>query len=578
MGNTLRFSLVVGAIDEATAPIRRINQTINALAAAPRAVGSAIGRLASEIGLATVARRGAAVGSSLRFAAGEAGALGLKLGALAGLSGGGLFGLVKGAADYGEKTLMASQRLNMSTASFQRNSFAAGQSSVATESFADAMRFLSANAVEAATGSEEAAQWFRAAGVQIKDAQGKIKGTDVLFLELADAFEKSDKGAEKIKIAMALLGRSGTDLIPVLNSGSKEIRRLGDEAARLGIVIGDDAIKQAEAFGDRLDVLGRVVRTVGFSVGSLLIPVIEPLIIRTTEWVAANRELVAVKVQEYVGQIVDAIPSLVAGAENVAAGLSGVVGIARWLGDTFGYTETAAVAIGLYLGGPLIGALTNVAIATTLFATSIGGVAARLTLLAFAPVIAAVGNFVVALQAGYGAMAAFNLVLAANPIGVVMVAVAALAGAAYLIYQNWEPISQFFSNLWDGLVSFVSGLDPLLLLGPFGVAARMIIDNWTPISAFFDGLIGGIVTKFNSLVDLLPDFVKRQLGVNVGVSGSQLGPPIAGGTGGARGQNFEGELVIRLEGAPSGTRVERLQSNSPGMDIGLDLGTTMVMP
>ena len=35
-----------------------------------------------------------------------------------------------------------------------------------------------------------------------------------------------------------------------------------------------------------------------------------------------------------------------------------------------------------------------------------------------------------------------------NPLGL---AITALAGAAYLIYKNWTPIKEFFSNLWDGI-------------------------------------------------------------------------------------------------------------------------------
>lgn len=35
-----------------------------------------------------------------------------------------------------------------------------------------------------------------------------------------------------------------------------------------------------------------------------------------------------------------------------------------------------------------------------------------------------------------------------NPLGL---AITALAGGAYLIYKNWTPIKEFFSNLWDGI-------------------------------------------------------------------------------------------------------------------------------
>jgi TP901 family phage tail tape measure protein len=50
--------------------------------------------------------------------------------------------------------------------------------------------------------------------------------------------------------------------------------------------------------------------------------------------------------------------------------------------------------------------------------------------------------------------------LFANPIGL---AVTAIAGAAYLIYKNWEPISKFFKDLWDGIVSgFKKGIDTIM--------------------------------------------------------------------------------------------------------------------
>lgn len=573
MASTLKLSLIVSAVDEATAPIRRINQAINGLTAGPRAVGAALGRLAAEVGLNTVATRANALGGALRNAWQEAGNLALRLGTIAGLGGGGLLGLTKMTAEYGEQVLMASQRLGMSTAAFQRHAFAASQNAVQVEQFADAMRFLAANAVAAANGSEEMATWFRAAGVSVRDARGQIKGTDELFLELADAFARSSKEEEKVKVAQTLLGQSGARMIPLLNQGAAAIRRMGDEAERLGLVMSQDKIEQAEEFGDHLDVLGQVVRTVGLSIGSVLIPVIQPLVVRLTEWVAANRELIAVKVGEFVERVVDALPDLVEGARNVATGFQGVVEALRWAGETFGYAETAAVAVGLYLGGPLIGALANVTLAAALFGTSLGGVALRLGALAFAPVVAAIGNFVTALRAGQGAMAAFNLVLAANPIGATIAAVTALAGAAYLIYRNWEPISGFFTGLFDGIVGVVTG------------AVESIRRVW-------GGIAQWIGEQVQAIAGVLPDFVRRRLGFDAAVAGAAppvaasvpaLAAPPASAPGvapalGPGAQPFEGELVVRFVDAPPGTRVERLSSNGAGPDIGVDLGPTMVMP
>lgn len=90
-------------------------------------------------------------------------------------------------------------------------------------------------------------------------------------------------------------------------------------------------------------------------------------------------------------------------------------------------------------------------------------------------------------------MIAFNAVASLNPIGLVVIAVAALAAAAYTVYKNWEPITNFFKDLWVGLKNaFSSGLEFIqTYLGwtPLG----MIINNWTPLIGFFKDLWKGIV-------------------------------------------------------------------------------------
>ncbi|MET4733483.1 TP901 family phage tail tape measure protein [Thalassospira sp. MBR-102] len=52
-----------------------------------------------------------------------------------------------------------------------------------------------------------------------------------------------------------------------------------------------------------------------------------------------------------------------------------------------------------------------------------------------------------------GGIRAIGMALAANPIGAIIMAIAA---AAYLLYQYWDPIKAFFVDLWDGIVSAFS--------------------------------------------------------------------------------------------------------------------------
>lgn len=109
------------------------------------------------------------------------------------------------------------------------------------------------------------------------------------------------------------------------------------------------------------------------------------------------------------------------------------------------------------------------------------------------------GGFGIA-SASMGVMAtatkAVTTALLTNPIGLIATGIAT---AAYLIYDNWEPISSFFSDLWGGVVSlFDSGvqfIQDYLGWTPLG----MLINNWTPITNFFGDILTGVENTFSSV-------------------------------------------------------------------------------
>lgn len=57
----------------------------------------------------------------------------------------------------------------------------------------------------------------------------------------------------------------------------------------------------------------------------------------------------------------------------------------------------------------------------------------------------------------------FNAALAANPIGIVIVAIGLLIGAGILLVRNWEKVSQGASDLWIGITNFFkSGINEVI--------------------------------------------------------------------------------------------------------------------
>lgn len=93
---------------------------------------------------------------------------------------------------------------------------------------------------------------------------------------------------------------------------------------------------------------------------------------------------------------------------------------------------------------------------------------------------------------------ALNVALNANPIGLVILGIAALIAIVALVVRYWEPLGAFFGGLWSRIKAvFVAGWDLIksfLMWTPLGLLVQM----WEPLSGFFGGVWDGIKTVFSA--------------------------------------------------------------------------------
>lgn len=132
------------------------------------------------------------------------------------------------------------------------------------------------------------------------------------------------------------------------------------------------------------------------------------------------------------------------------------------------------------------------------------------------PLVAAIGAIVLAYKAWTIAQAALNVVMSANPILLVVVAIAALVAGIIWAYQNVEvfrdivdaafaAVAVAFGWITDAAKAVFSWLVdhwPLILAvltGPFGVAVLVIVKNWTAIADGAQAVWDFIVRTFSTL-------------------------------------------------------------------------------
>lgn len=178
----------------------------------------------------------------------------------------------------GDEFAKMSRQVGVSVEALSAFDFQAQLAGVSTGNLRTSLIRLAANASDAAGGVGTAQAAFSALGIQVTDATGSLRNSDQVMADVADRFAAMEDGAEKTALAVRLFGRSGAELIPMLNQGSAGMEKARKEAERLGIVWSTEAAQGAERFNDQITVMRRRLSGSIIQITSEMLPVLEGMV------------------------------------------------------------------------------------------------------------------------------------------------------------------------------------------------------------------------------------------------------------------------------------------------------------
>ncbi len=163
-----------------------------------------------------------------------------------------LFEFVKAGAEAADQLEKLSQRTGIGVEQLQKLQYAANIADVSHEQLGKGLDKLAKNMAAAATQGGKQAEAFDAMTISVKDAEGKLRPTADVLGDVAEKFSRYKDGAEKSALAQVLFGKTGAELIPLLNQGREGLAALGDEAERFGIILDEQTIRGAAEFEEDL--------------------------------------------------------------------------------------------------------------------------------------------------------------------------------------------------------------------------------------------------------------------------------------------------------------------------------------
>jgi len=353
---------------------------------------------------------------------------------------------IGGTAEDSSKLLFAFQHLGLS----------GDDASASLGILAKKLKGVSDEETGVTTGGKTTGDILADLGVKAFTATGELASMGQIMPQIADIFKNMPDGVEKTGLAMQLFGRSGKDMIPVLNKGAEGLHDLGVEAEKFGLVLSEQSLQDVKDYTAAQRDLGAGFEGIKVQLGLAVMPALTDL----TALFASSLPTIRAWMEEGIGKIG---AYLAEHEEDIRNFGQGVLDLAE-----NGFQRLTEVAPPLLtVLGDLAAMFADVAsnlvplLASSL--TTVAGLLQDHPALVYA-IIAAyaafqVGSFVqdlasivaglfgVAGAAGVatGSLMTLKAALITTGIGALIVG---LATAAYLVYTNW-------STIWPELAGFI---------------------------------------------------------------------------------------------------------------------------
>lgn len=219
--------------------------------------------------------------------------------ALAGVAAGFLsFKAIEGAIDktqeLGEATLKLEQQTGLTAKSSSELISVFEHFGLSTDSAGKSLGIFAKNltvSYEQTLGFSSSASTFTktmdSLGVATLDTSNKMRPLQDVLLDVADKFHGMQDGAEKTGVAMQLFGKSGKDLIPILDQGSTGIKELEAEADKLGVTLTDKNVAAIHNYTVSQREMNEAVNGLKLQIGVELMPVLT----KFADWFVDHQEM-----------------------------------------------------------------------------------------------------------------------------------------------------------------------------------------------------------------------------------------------------------------------------------------------
>lgn len=184
-----------------------------------------------------------------------------------------LIGAAYNSAKTADELSTLSKQSGLAVDSLQKMQYASDLVDVSAETIIGAMRRMKKNM---ASDSEEMSELWDTLGVSVTDAAGEYRDAEAVFYDTIKALSRIPNETERDVVAMQLFGKSADELAGIIDDGGAALRKYGDEAERLGLIMDEKTVAALNAANDQIDLIKQRATNTITLVGAKILTVAEP--------------------------------------------------------------------------------------------------------------------------------------------------------------------------------------------------------------------------------------------------------------------------------------------------------------
>lgn len=346
-------------------------------------------------------------------------------------------------------TEMRARQFGMSTDMFQGFEYSMKKNGVERDQYIDGLQTLQERMVEALKEPGEMRDNFEKLGITMDDL--KTKNVGEIFEQMAGNAHMLTTEAEQTKMGLDMLGGEGGKIMASMaKNGIAGMQKDFDEAKRMGAVATQEQIKNAAKYQEQVNKMSAAWDGVKMTIGNAVLPVFSQLMEKVGKWLDENPDAIQ--------KIGDAFASMASSVGEIFTTY-----IIPYIVPTIEFFKE---------WGPLLATVAGI-----------------------------IAGMVLTVKAISVAMTIFNVICAANPIVLIIMAIiAAVAVLAYFIIKYWDQIKR---GIKAGIDFIVNGFKWLgeKISGAWNAAIDWVKGAWNAAVEWVSNGVDAVIGFFTSIPD-----------------------------------------------------------------------------